>query len=212
MIFIRAQFNSFVMNGKKTGRPRSFDELTALNAAMNVFWAKGYHGSSMKNLTNAMGINRPSLYASFGDKRQLYLKAIENYATNDGSIPLAAFEAELDIVKAVRAFMKSTINLVTSNEGDHRGCFLTSCVATSAGEIDGIEELLHRVILETERKLTNRFDVEREKGVLPQDFPSLERARLMYDLSLGHAFRARAGIDRNTLIKDLEHQVRSILA
>ncbi len=199
------------MNGKKTGRPRSFDEFTALNAAMNVFWARGYHGASMKNLTDAMGINRPSLYGSFGDKRQLYIKAIEHYATNDGSRPLVAFKTELDIVKAVHAYMQITINLVTANEDDHRGCFLASCVATSAGEIDGIDELLHRVIRETERKLTTRFDVEREKGTLPKAFPSLERARLMYDLSLGHAVRARAGVDRDTLTKDLEHQVRSIL-
>ena len=208
----RAQFKSFVMNSKKTGRPRGFDELTALNAAMNVFWAKGYHGSSLQDLTDAMGINRPSLYGSFGDKRQLYLKAIENYVSNHARKQMVAFETEVDIAKAVRAFMKITINSVTPDDGGPRGCFLASGVATSAGEVDGAAELLQGVLRDTERKLATRFDAEREKGTLPKDFPSLERAQLMYDLSLGHALRARAGISRGTLAKNLDHQVKIILA
>src|SRR5690349_21378862 len=62
------------------GRPRAFDESTALDAAMEVFWRKGYEGASLSDLTDAMGINRPSLYAAFGNKEDLFEKALDRYA------------------------------------------------------------------------------------------------------------------------------------
>src|SRR5258708_966795 len=61
------------------GRPRAFDPDAALDRAMHVFWAKGYEGASLSNLTRAMGINRPSLYAAFGNKEQLFRKVLDRY-------------------------------------------------------------------------------------------------------------------------------------
>src|SRR5947209_16697338 len=63
------------------GRPRSFDLDKALDAALQVFWRKGYEGASLSDLTQAMGINRPSLYAAFGDKEMLFRKALDRYAS-----------------------------------------------------------------------------------------------------------------------------------
>src|SRR5689334_20346799 len=70
---------------KPRGRPRSFDREAALGKAMDVFWAKGYEGTSISDLTNAMGINPPSLYAAFGDKEHLFLEAIERYQRARGA-------------------------------------------------------------------------------------------------------------------------------
>ena len=67
---------------KARGRPRSFDREAALNAAMEVFWTKGYEAASISDLTSAMGINPPSLYAAFGDKEKLFLATIEQYASS----------------------------------------------------------------------------------------------------------------------------------
>src|ERR1700758_5292388 len=63
----------------KMGRPREFSEAAALDSAMRVFWEKGYEGTSLDDLTRAMGINRSSLYASFGDKEELFSKVIARY-------------------------------------------------------------------------------------------------------------------------------------
>jgi AcrR family transcriptional regulator len=68
----------------RTGRPRSFDRNQALDAAMRVFWQHGYEGSSISTLTSAMGINRPSLYAAFGDKAELFREAVARYGTGPG--------------------------------------------------------------------------------------------------------------------------------
>lgn len=196
---------------KKVGRPKKFERSEALVAALNVFWTKGYNGASMKDLTSAMNINGPSLYAEFGDKQNLYKLAIDEYAENDACAPLVAFESEPDIYKAVEAFMAAAIDYATQQESGVKGCFLSSCVATTAGEIDGIEDKLQTAIAQTDKRLAGRFEAEAVKGVLPANFPSLERARLMFDLRQGHVFRARAGCAPEDMKEDLQYRAKIIL-
>lgn len=198
---------------KKIGRPRSFDENDALLAAMNVFWTKGYDGASMKDLTGAMGISGPSLYSVFGDKRALYLKTIDRYADVDACAPVVAFETEPDIYKAVRGFLSSVIEYSTGDEQDNpRGCFLASCVSTSIGEVEGVEERMEQAIDNTDIRLASRFDLEKEKGTLPPDFPSKDRARLMFDMRQGYVFRGRAGWSAKALMADIKDRVEMILS
>lgn len=179
---------------------------------MKVFWIKGYDGASMKDLTEAMGINTPSLYASFGDKRELYLKAIEHYTANYTSQSMKTFDEEEDIAKAVRAYLTLVIERGTAPDPRAKGCFLASSVATSSGEVNGAQELLRDAINNTDEKFAARFEKEKKRGALPKDFPSGSRARLLSDLRLGHAFRARAGIERKILIQEIDDQVRSVLS
>jgi AcrR family transcriptional regulator len=197
---------------KKMGRPRTFVEADALEAAMNVFWAKGYDGTSMKDLTAAMGISGPSLYSTFGDKRGLYLKTIDLYADVDGCAPVIAFEAEPDIKKAVRDFLTTVITYSTQQEGGPRGCFLASCVATSVGEVEGVAERMESAIKATDLRLARKFEVEMELGHLPSDFPALHRGRLLHDIRQGYVHRSRAGWSAATLLEDLEDRVLMVLA
>lgn len=196
---------------KKVGRPKQFDRDDAVNSAMNVFWNKGYDGASMKNLTEAMGINSPSLYAEFGDKHGLYLETIDRYANDDGCAPLVALETEPDITKAVRAFFVAVITYATHHESGAKGCFLVSCVSTSAGNVSGTQELLRKAIETTDARITARFEIEKTRGMLPTDFPSLERAKLLFDLRQGLVFRARAGFEDATLLDDIDKSVAAVL-
>ncbi len=199
------------MAQNKIGRPRAFDKDQALAAAINVFWEKGFDGASMKDLTAAMGINSPSLYAAFGDKRQLYLDAIDRYSEDDSCPPLVAFESEPAIERAVIAFMKATIDY--AQQQDHpNGCFLGSCVSTTAGHVDGVTERLQKAITGTDERLVLRFEQEKERDNLPDDFPSLQRARLMFDLRQGHVLRARAELDTIATEADLQFRAKIILA
>lgn len=201
-----------MIDTKKMGRPRNFDIDEALLAAMNVFWSKGYDGASLKDLTKAMGISGPSMYAAFGDKRELYLKTIDKYGDVDGCAPVVVFESEPNIEKAVQGFLETVIEHSTDRAGGARGCFLASCVSTNVGEIEGVEERMVNAINETDRRLAARFEREKEKGNLPDNFPSSERARLMFDMRQGYVFRGRAGWTAETLKKDISHRVKMIIA
>lgn len=196
----------------QVGRPREFDINAALDTAIAVFWAKGYDGASLSDLTKAMGITRPSLYAAFKDKRGLYLQAIKRYISSHECPPLAEFEAETDIQKAVTAFMTASIDYATKRGDGLLGCFLGNCVSTNAGEVEGVRSLLRRALEETDQRLTARFEQEKEKSNLPTDFPSQARAKMMLDLRQGIALRARAGIEARTLSADIEERVVMILA
>ena len=179
---------------------------------MHVFWTKGYDGTSMKDLTSAMGINSPSLYAAFGDKQALYRKTIDAYVNNGACAPLVAFEGEPDIRAAVRLFLIAAAEFATQNPSGARGCYLSSCVVTNATEVDGVAERLQRTVRDTDARLAERFDAEIAQGALPADFPSRERASLMFDLRQGIVFRARTGVNRDTILIGVDHKVASILA
>ncbi|MBK5948775.1 TetR family transcriptional regulator [Rhodobium orientis] len=194
------------------GRPRNFDYDEALVRAMSVFWTKGYDGASVRDLTGAMGIAGPSLYAAFGDKRELYLKTIDHYRDADACAPLVALEAEDDIEKAVRDFLCEVIRSATEHESGAKGCFLASCVVTTVGQVDGVAERVEAAIDDTEKRLAARFDREIGKGTLPPDFPSRERAALLFDLRQGYMFRGRAGWDKERMQKDIAARVRMVLS
>ncbi|WP_415401775.1 TetR/AcrR family transcriptional regulator [Tateyamaria sp. SN3-11] len=196
---------------KKLGRPRTFDEDEALMAAMNAFWTKGYAATSMKDLTSAMGISGPSIYSAFGDKRELYLKTIDRYADVDGCAPIVAFEGAETVERAVRGFLEAVVSHSTRHNGAPLGCFLASCVATTVGEVDGVQERMEKAIQDTDARLAARFESEKAEGNLPKDFPSLARARLLHDMRQGHVHRSRAGWSPDALLEDLDDRVRMVL-
>lgn len=200
-----------MIDPKKIGRPRAFDEKTALEAAMNTFWAKGYDGASMKDLTAAMGISGPSLYSTFGDKRELYLKTIDFYADVDGCAPVVSFEAEPDIGKAIKDFLTTVVTYSTQAEGGPKGCFLASCVATTVGGVDGVAERMEKAIRDTDERLAGKFRKAIGNGELPADFPAYERGCLLHDMRQGLVHRSRAGWSADALLADLDDRVAMIL-
>lgn len=197
---------------KKLGRPRSFDYDDALVQAMSVFWEKGYEGASMRDLTGAMGITGPSLYAAFGDKRHLYLRTIDHYCEADACAPLVALEGEEDIAAALRAFLSAVIHAATDHESGAKGCFLASSVVASVGQVEGVDERVETAIADTERRLAARFEREIEKGTLPPDFPARERAALLFDIRQGYMFRGCAGATGAEMRQDIDQRVAMLLS
>src|SRR5437667_3316473 len=115
---------------KPRGRPREFDREAALEQAIDVFWRHGYEATSMSDLTKAMGINPPSLYATFGDKEKLFLEAIERYRGNQGEA--CPYAAEPTARSAIEKLL-TDLAIEFTDTGHPRGCMMVMAATTSSG-------------------------------------------------------------------------------
>ena len=104
------------------GRPREFDMDKALDGSLRVFWLKGYDGASLTDLTKAMGINRPSMYAAFGNKEQLYCKTLERYSKSRNE-HLNEFFAAPTARESVELLLRDSVEKVTDPKNPDGGCF-----------------------------------------------------------------------------------------
>ena len=196
---------------KKLGRPRKFDQDEALSGAVEVFWAKGFDGTSLDDLTKAMGINRPSLYATFGDKQALFLAALEQYGKGIGTDPLRAFDAAPDAKVAVQAFLETALKNNTRAGPAAKGCLFACCATTVAEENPEVQAFLKNGMLSAEKHLQDGLDRFKKRGDLPQSYPTAAKARLMMDMMQGQAFRARAGEAQEKLLADLPERLAEII-
>ena len=189
--------SSEVMRRRPRGRPRSFDRDQALDAAVLVFWDKGYDGSSIENLTHVMGINRPSLYATFGNKRELFMQAIDRYAATHGNRAFSAFRLEPDNRRAVERFFHASIECALA-EGTPRGCLINT-VATEAAENDAelrdkLADMFARTDAAIARRLSANLDAEMSTIHDPEAL-----ARMAHSVTHSIMTRARAGSSRDEL-------------
>jgi AcrR family transcriptional regulator len=179
---------------KRRGRPRGFDVDAALDRAIEVFWTRGYVGAGLSELTVAMGINPPSLYAAFGDKRGLFLAALGRYAATTGTVPLAALRAADGPAEKVRAFLRATVDLAY-DRGRGRGC-LAACVAgDAAGDDEVIRARLDALLRDYEAALGDAAGAGAPSG------------RVLLAAMHAIAVRARAGAPR----RDVEELADDLL-
>src|SRR5688572_29034796 len=120
------------------GRPRSFDINKALDRALKVFWKKGYEGASLPELTKAMGINRPSLYAAFGNKESLFRKAIDRYIEGPGSRIKEALN-EPTARAVVERLLIGGIELITGAKTP-KGCFMVQGALAAGASSDCLQK------------------------------------------------------------------------
>src|SRR5271170_7431037 len=104
-------------------RPREFDETAALEAAVQCFWRRGYEATSVRDLADQMGISAPSLYNAYGDKRELFVQALEHYLDQSTRARIKRLEASLPPKQAIRHFIDDIVER-SANDRERRGCFL----------------------------------------------------------------------------------------
>src|SRR6266404_5110357 len=176
------------------GRPRAFDPDAALERAMHVFWAKGYEGASLSDLTRAMRINRPSLYAAFGNKEELFSKVLDRYM--DG--PLAYFGKALAAPKA-RDVVEQIFLGAARMAGDPTvpaGCLMVQgalAVGDAAGSVRK-EAAARRIAAEV--ALRRRLQRAKREGDLPQNADPTELARYVMTVLQGMAVQGTNGATR----------------
>ncbi|MEM9733530.1 MAG: TetR/AcrR family transcriptional regulator [Pseudomonadota bacterium] len=207
-----AHFKSNIPSGKKkAGRPRRFDETAALEAAVEVFWAKGFEGASLDDLTRAMGINRPSLYGAFGDKYALFCKAIAHYAETIGKPAVEEFHAEPDIEKATKAYFEKSLEGQCRSGDCAKGCLIAGLVGIEQGTMPELQKTLAEQASAIHKGFVERFQQEIAAGHLPPSPDAPARATLMADLMQAQAYRARTGATRRDLEAQIPIRVRAVL-
>jgi len=189
------------------GRPREFDIDKALGRALFVFWRKGYEGASLADLTKAMGINRPSLYAAFGNKEALFRKAIDRYIEGPASHVRESLKQPTarDVVECL--FYRS-IDLITGSRNP-RGCFLVQSALACGDTSACVRREMAKRRASGEALLRERFERALAEGDLPVDTAPADLARYVTTVSHGMAVQAAGGATRDELRKVAEMALRA---
>ena len=128
---------------KRRGRPRAYEPEVALGTALDVFWKEGFAATSLDDLSAATGMNRPSLYGAFGDKRELYIKSYESYRDDARAAMGEMFRDELPLRQLLERILRVALDMYLSGEDGPRGCFT---VMTAASEAVGDPEIRAMVL------------------------------------------------------------------
>jgi AcrR family transcriptional regulator len=179
------------------GRPRAFDMDFALNQALAVFWRKGYEGTSLPDLTEAMGINRPSLYSAFGNKEALFRKAMDRYAEGPGSYIGAAL-GEPTARAVVERLFDGAVDML-SDPKNPKGCLAVqgALACGDAGESIRRELILRREI--GQAAIRKRFERAIAEGDLPAKTNAADLARYIATVMHGMSVQAAGGATRAEL-------------
>jgi TetR/AcrR family transcriptional regulator, transcriptional repressor for nem operon len=175
-------------------RPREFDEVTALEAAIECFWHRGYEATSVRDLADKMGISGPSLYNAYGDKRALFAQALDHYVDHSARALIKRLESSLPPRQAVRRFIEEIIER-SVNDRERRGCFLIN----TALEVAPHDKQLGALIAEIEAFFYRSIKAAQAEGAIRQDRVAKDLARLLLGVLLGIRVLARSKPERALL-------------
>lgn len=182
------------------GRPRGFDIDAALDQALAVFWRKGFQGASLAELTAAMGINKPSMYAAFGDKEALYLKALARYAQASAQQSLELLEGGPSARQAVEDFLRRTARDMT-DRALPGGCFVVNGIADCqlSATPPAVEAALREAMRGSEARLRARLHRAQVAGELPAHAQADTLAAYFNAVTAGMGVLAKGGARRAKL-------------
>lgn len=181
------------------GRPKEFDPDEALCAALQVFWKHGYDGASLTELTDAMGITRPSLYATYGNKEELFRKVLDRYEQSHLCFVAEAL-AEPSVSRAIERLLDGYAQVLT-DPMHPPGCLGVNSAVCGGDESASIrQELIARRSL-SEDTIRERFERAAANGELPPGEDPADWARYVMSVGLGMAVKAASGSCRDELQK-----------
>jgi AcrR family transcriptional regulator len=180
------------------GRPRGFDRDVALRAAMMTFWAQGYEGTSMTDLTTAMGIASPSIYACFGSKEQLFREAVELYGATEGDKVWRALDEAPTAREAVRQMLRGNADSFT-DPATPPGCMIVLAATAGTTKNDEVRAFLAQRRRDMHQVIDTRLHRGIDEGDVSADADTNAMAAFYTTVLQGLALQARDGTPRDTL-------------
>jgi AcrR family transcriptional regulator len=194
-------------NGK-TGRPISFDKDAALEAAMLLFWQRGFEGTSMADLTQAMGLNPSSIYAAFGDKHSLFSLAVKRYLNTRAQYATEALE-EPTLEKTIRALFDNTVAFLTT-PGHPPTCMTLAGAMGCSVDAAPARDLMTAVRRQNEAALKERFLQARKNGELSKDINVDDYTRYLSSILAGLSIQAANGSTKAELKRTAQMALRHL--
>ena len=183
---------------RKTGRPLSFDRDAALEQAMLTFWRHGYETTSIVDLTTAMGVTAPSLYAAFGDKKRLFLEAAHRYAGAPEAIS-HAIDAAPTALAAARGMLTAAAVAYTG-DATPKGCLLASATASGSNASADVQSAIADIRRSIEGQLQRKISRDITAGALLPKTNAAALAGLVMAVTQGMSVLARDGASRSSLL------------
>jgi AcrR family transcriptional regulator len=192
----------------RMGRPRGFDEDAALEAAMQVFWEKSYEGATMADLTKAMGINRSSMYAAFGDKESLFRRIMERYRGGRMTYMRQAL-AQSSLREVVAGLIHGTAEFL-STPGNPRGCLSIQGALACGTDAEPVKQAIINWRKSGEAALKKRLQQAQSEGELPPEIQPADFARYLSSVIAGLGVQAANGATRTELRRLADISLRCI--
>jgi TetR/AcrR family transcriptional regulator, copper-responsive repressor len=192
---------------KRRGRPRAYQPEIALGKALDLFRKDGFAATSLDDLSAATGMNRPSLYSAFGDKRELYIKSYQRYRADARAGMIDIFRDQMPIRQRLERIYAVALGIYLSGEAGPRGCFTVMTAASEAVADPDIRKLVLEGFSELDKAFAACFRLAKENGELPETADPVVLAQLASATIHTIAIRARAQVPR----KELEAIVKGAL-
>ena len=187
-----------VVAPKRRGRPRAYEPDVALGKALDLFRKDGFAATSLDDLSAATGMNRPSLYGAFGDKRELFIKSYQRYRDDARAAMIDIFRGELPIRERLARVYAIALDIYLSGESP-RGCFTVMTAASEAVFDPQIRSMVLEGFVELDKAFAACFRQAKEKGELPATADPIVLSQLASATIHTIAIRARAGVPRKEL-------------
>ena len=192
---------------KRRGRPRAYEPDVALGKALDLFRKDGFAATSLDDLSAATGMNRPSLYGAFGDKRELFIKSYRRYREDARAAMADIFRTELPVRRRLERIYAVALDIYRSGESGPRGCFTVMTAASEAVHDPDIRAMVLEGLAELDKAFAACFRRAKEKGEVPESADTLALSQLAAATMHTIAIRARAQTPR----KELEAIVKGAL-
>ena len=190
------------------GRPRGFDRDDVLDRAMRLFWERGFEATSISELTGTMGITPPTLYSFFGDKKQLFLEAVNRYQSGPGCFAIRALTEEPTAERSIRRLLMEAVGSF-SNPRDPKGCLVVLGATNCSVESSDIFTALADRRRAAEAAVHSRIAAGRIAGELAEGTDVDALAGLVTATLYGLAVKARDGASRASLRKIVDQTMRA---